>query len=198
MYNVLINRKKETSALILKWNENGFHFTSSEWSKIFELPFKVTQESKLHWLQFQILHRLTPTNLYLHKLKIKSSPTCSFCKNDIESIEHFFIECPLVKEIWDAIEVWLLNKFRVSLTFDKPSILFRKYKSKNMYKVHNLLSLIIKHYIFSCKHKKYLILSTNVLKVVIEQKILVENFLLLKQCKFTEFINNWQHIYNML
>ena len=198
MYNVLINRKKETSTSILKWNENGYRFTASEWSKIFELPFKVTQESKLHWLQFQILHRLIPTNQYLHKLKLKTSPTCSFCKNDIESIEHLFIECPLVRKIWDDIEEWLLNKFRISVTFDKPSILFGKYKKKNMYKVHNLLSLIIKHYIFSCKYKKHPILSTNVLKVVIEQRILVEKFLLLKQCKFSEFNDNWQHICNML
>jgi hypothetical protein len=80
MSNVLINRKKKTRTSILKWNENGYHFTSSKWRKTFELPFKVTQQSKLQWLQFQVLHRITPTSLYLHKLKIKSSQTCSFCK----------------------------------------------------------------------------------------------------------------------
>jgi hypothetical protein len=36
----------------------------------------------------------------------------SQCNNDIESIEHLFIECPLVKKkIWIDIEEWLLNKF---------------------------------------------------------------------------------------
>jgi hypothetical protein len=71
LYNVLINIKKVSSTSVLKWNENGYHFNSSE---------------------------------------IKNSPTCSFCKNDIESMKHLFIELPLVEEILDDIEEWLLSK----------------------------------------------------------------------------------------
>lgn len=69
MYNLLLDKKRETCTSIPKWRENGHNYAQETWHKIFELPFKSTQESKLHWLQFQILHRIVPTNKYLVKIK---------------------------------------------------------------------------------------------------------------------------------
>ena len=34
---------------ISKWEESEVQFTEPEWKNIFELPFKVSQESKLQW-----------------------------------------------------------------------------------------------------------------------------------------------------
>jgi hypothetical protein len=77
MYNILLCNTTEKITSVKKWRENGYTFSDTNWSKIFELPFKTTQESKFHWLQYQILHRICPTNQYLFKLKIKDSPMCS-------------------------------------------------------------------------------------------------------------------------
>ena len=198
MYDILINRKKETSTSILKWNEKGYLFTMQEWSKIFELPFKITKESKLQWLQFQILHRIVPTNLYLFKLKIKESPACSFCKTDIESNKHVCVECNLVKDLWSDIEEWFLCKFNISVIFDRTTILFGKHKNKDVHKVQNLMTLITKNYIFSTKYKNPSVLSIMTLKTIIVERFLIEKFLLLKQCKYTEYENNWQSICDMI
>lgn len=81
----------------------GYNYSQTSWNKLFELPFKSTQDSKLHWLQYQILHRIVPTNKYLFNiLKKAESAVCTFCKIDEESIDHLFYECniPVVNELW--------------------------------------------------------------------------------------------------
>ena len=86
-----------------------------------------------HWLQFSILHRLTPTNLSLTELKLTDSKLCTFCKLETETIQHLIVDCPVVKEIWEAVEDMLLNRFVIPIALDKTSILFGKFNTYNMY-----------------------------------------------------------------
>lgn len=55
---------------ISKWKEKSYDYLQTSWNKIFEFPFKCTQESKLHvhWLQYQILYRIVHTNNYLFNI----------------------------------------------------------------------------------------------------------------------------------
>ena len=89
-YNPLIINKQKPVTSLGKWKEEGNNFTDFEWNQIFQLPFKTTLETKLQWLQFQILHRIVPTNLYFSKLKLIDTPSCTYCNNDIETIYHLF------------------------------------------------------------------------------------------------------------
>lgn len=57
----LMKRKKKIKG-VYKWHEEGFNLCDSDWGKIVELPFKTRNESKYHWLQFHILHRIIATN----------------------------------------------------------------------------------------------------------------------------------------
>ena len=120
---------------------------------IFELPYKTSKESKYNWLQFHTFHRLIPTNKYLKKLKLTDSNLCTFCKLEAETIEHLFVDCPYVKEIWDAVEDMLLDRFNIPIALNKTNVLFGKFITCNTYKVENLLILILKQYIFTCKYK---------------------------------------------
>lgn len=68
MYQLLVNNCKQAITAVTKWQANGnIFFRKKTWSRIFELPFKVTQETKLRWLQFQTLNRIVQTNEYLFK-----------------------------------------------------------------------------------------------------------------------------------
>lgn len=58
MYNISAREKKAQNKAILKWEENDIVFNENDWYQIFELALKKTKESKFHWLQFQILHRI--------------------------------------------------------------------------------------------------------------------------------------------
>lgn len=63
-----------------------------------------------------------------------------------------------------------------------------------MYRVQNLLSFIIKHYIFTCRLKKHQTLNVLELNRKIENRHLVEKYLLLKNCEFEKFERHWENI----
>ena len=69
----------------------------------------------------------------------------------------------------------LLNRFNLPIALDKTIILFGKFNTFNMYRVENLLILVIKHHIFTCKSN-----STDALLRLISGKIHVEKYLLLR------------------
>ena len=198
MYKIFINNKREPISSLLKWNENNVFFDEADWNKIFELPFKITQESKFHWLQFQILHRIIPTNYYLFKLKLIDSPACTFCLTDLETIDHLFVECFKVKDLWCRIEEWVLDKFEMHCSFDKMSILFGKYENRNICKVQNLFILTVKQFIFASKYKSIPKLNIDILIKRIIERIFIEKVLLLQSCKYMEYERHWQKICDVL
>ena len=99
MYNILISKKRKPVKSISKWKDEGFNISDADWCKIFELPYKTTKESTYQSLQFKILHWLISTNIYLTKLKLTDFSLCTFCKLEVETIEHLFVDCPFVKEM---------------------------------------------------------------------------------------------------
>ena len=76
--------------------------------------FKCTKEYRLTWFPFQPIHRILPTNNYLHKICRVNSPLCYFCQQTLETIEHIFAECFVVKEIWIEVE-----RLTTKSSFDK-------------------------------------------------------------------------------
>ena len=58
----------------------------------------------------------------------------TFCKDDLETIEHLFADCHIniVKELWSIIEEWVSNKFDRHIIFDRKSILFGKFGNQNL------------------------------------------------------------------
>lgn len=66
-----------------------YHFEYEDWNFFYSMPFKVTRDSNLQWLQYRILHRILPINKYLETLKLKDNDLCDFCKNETETIAFF-------------------------------------------------------------------------------------------------------------
>ena len=93
------------------------------------------KESKLYWFQFQfqLLHRILPTNNYLHKIGKFNSPLCYFCQQTLNTVKHTFAEYFVVKEIL-GIERWLLELFKLQTSFDKYTLLFGKYENSSIHR----------------------------------------------------------------
>ena len=68
----------------------------------FIVAFKATRESKLRALQFKLIHNFYPSNVLLHKMKIKNTNICDFCQ-EVDFIEHMFVTCIRLKSFWDII-----------------------------------------------------------------------------------------------
>jgi hypothetical protein len=81
-----------------KWEEIlALGLDETKWREIFKLPFIVTQNTKLQWLQYRINQRILGTNKFLYKIKVKDDAFCTFCQEDEETIDHIFWNCEIVQ-----------------------------------------------------------------------------------------------------
>ena len=68
--------------------------------------------------------RMFSTNILLSEMKMKKNSKCSYCTNTVDSMEHFFAECPLVSEFWKFIEGFILCGFGIMIELYFTDILF--------------------------------------------------------------------------
>ena len=125
----------------------------TKWRELFKLPFIVTQNTKLQWLQYKVNQRILGTNKLLYKIKVKDNVFCTFCQEDEETIEHLFWNCEIVQAFIDEIDSWLLSN-GVSIPFTMQFFLFGDTSKSSRGDVINfeLILLQIKQYIFNCKY----------------------------------------------
>ena len=103
------------------WNRKfGITINNSTWSRAID----ATRETRLRVLHWKIMHNIYPTNILLHKMKITENNKCSYCPNTIDFIEHFFCECPKVKQFWKNVERKINVDINCNLKLTNESILF--------------------------------------------------------------------------
>ena len=59
-----------------------------------------------HFIQYKLLHRRIVHNKLLFQMGISTTPNCLFC-DELETIEHVYLECPNVIELWREAENWV-------------------------------------------------------------------------------------------
>ena len=74
-----------------------------DWPEIYSLPHHVTSDTKMREFQFKLLNKYLATNAFLYKIGVVSSPVCSFCGKENESLEHILIHCNYTKEFWAEV-----------------------------------------------------------------------------------------------
>lgn len=87
---------------------------------------------------------------------------------------------------WHYFEEWLRSKFNSIMTFNEQTLLFGKFKNRNMNRIQNLLILTIKQFIFAHKYENVPKNSTLMLKQPVTDTINIKILLLLKNRKFVE------------
>lgn len=149
IYNVFVTSSYKKPKAILKWNPN---LTPEKddvwWEKVFMLPVKLTKDISLRWFQYRLIHRILPTNSFLHKLHLVDSPYCSFCGLYNETYEHLFLECNIVVNFVRMVKQWLTPYFLEDLNFE--NIMFG---NTNNVSSSNIILLLLKKYIYSSKFK---------------------------------------------
>lgn len=157
---------------------------------IYELPFKVTVESKMRSFQYKLIHNIIPTNLSLHRMKIKESPRCEHCSCQNETLLHRFCECPKVKLFWDDVIKWW--NIKRSDNF-KPNCLEILYG----YKPENTNLHAFNHYLIIAKYHLYLARnqsetpSIKVFLALLESKIKCERRIAIKNSSYKKYEAKW-------
>ena len=77
-----------------------------EWNEIYNLPFKVLNDTKSREFQYKILNRYLTTNAFLYKIGLIASPLCAFCGAESESLEHLLITCLFTSDFWLDFICW--------------------------------------------------------------------------------------------
>ena len=69
-----------------------------DWKNIYQLPGRVTLDTRTRAFQYKILNRILYTNSILYKMKLIPSPLCTFCGDHEETLEHLLVKCVYIYE----------------------------------------------------------------------------------------------------
>ena len=121
--------------------------------KIFGHCFHTTADVQMRWFQSRILHRILPTQKYLHMCKINDNPMCNFCNREDQSISHLLVECEFVKVFWEHFQKNIIDKCQHvhNMNIDKEIILFGVKNNFVSDNVMDLLILYAKFFIYKSK-----------------------------------------------
>merc|ERR1712121_4266 len=104
---------------------------------------KASKETRLRLLQWKIMHNIYPTNIMLHRMKVREDNKCTYCRDVIDVIEHFFFECPAVSNFWKHIECYIFVQIGIRVKLDLPKILFgvndQKISRKNIITINRII-----------------------------------------------------------
>ena len=142
---------KQTPPSAQKRFQDQFPDVQFDWNEKYSLSFKVSLETKIREFQYKVLNNIVFTNEKLFKIKMIDSPQCTFCKNEIESLEHLFYNCEITRSLWVALRSWLMecNINLEPLSFF--NVLFSIFNAGEDFVTVNRLILVAKFYIYHCK-----------------------------------------------
>ena len=143
--------------------EINFGISQDKWQYIYTIPFIATIESKLRAFQFKINHNIFFTNEKMAKanmmiesptmpnILIKASPLCTFCKEEVETLSHLFIECNSVKPIWQKLE----NNLKYYYTNSQKMFGCFENTNDRSFDILSHLTIITKYFIHKCRLQKF-------------------------------------------
>lgn len=134
---------------VRKWQSELDLSHQFDWGKIFSLPFKVTGDTNLRWLQVRINHRILGTKYLLSKMNLQTDDRCTFCSQQQETIKHIFWECEISAYFWDGLKMILHDNCGLrNINFNDATIIFG---NPNFDLMLNELILLGKRYIYRMK-----------------------------------------------
>ena len=135
----------------LKW-ERTFEHNHLDWKQIYSVPAKCCHNTKMHWFQFRIIHRIIATNDLLLKMKIRQNNLCSFCNLEEEKIEHLFWHCLRhVNQFWDSVEQWIFDKSYYMVNVNKYRAIMGIPNTSAAMQPINYILILTRHYIYTCR-----------------------------------------------
>lgn len=188
IYNIL-NKNSIVPKSQLRWN-TVFENVNINWNNIYNIPAKCCNNTKLHWFQYRILHRILATNYLLTKMNIKQSDQCTFCLAESEKVEHLFWHCNVVNHFWQNIEQWIYTKADFLINIDKVRAIFGIAQVSFSMKPVNYILIASRYYIYKCR-----ITNSNLSLIAwenhVKQFLKVEKTIAIKNDRYENFEKHW-------
>ena len=149
MYKLLVYKTVSPKSQA-KWDQL-FQNLELNWKIIYNIPKICCKNTKLHWFQHRILHRILATNDLLTKMNIKQNNLCTFCNEEIEKLEHLFWHCNTVNIFWENIEQWIYDKNDYLINIDKVRAIFVIPNNSKLNIPINYILTVTRYYIYNYK-----------------------------------------------
>lgn len=189
------NQIVDADGCLLAWqNDLQIIIDENTWNSVIVDVYLLTNNATLRWFQYRLVHRLITTNLKRSKYE-NISNKCDFCKTEVETVQHLFVQCPVVMRFWNALTKWVEYMFKEKLEFNAFVILFDRYTGPLKLLINTIIRLS-KQYIYAskCKGEK---LRVNVLIQKLAQLHTVEKTIALRQGKYLKHERKWRAFINL-
>jgi len=145
-YQIFIDHKYMKPTAQSKYN---IEVTDEQWKSIYTIPRIVFSDTKSRDFQYKCIHRIIPSNDFLHKIGKRENNLCTFCTISKDSFEHIFFQCPVIQHFW----LNLLQMIFMPLGINKLDMfdIFFGVELYNPPKLVNQIIVIAKQYIVSEK-----------------------------------------------
>ena len=197
-YDLMITKVDYKRGHTLKWNLI-FDKTilDSDWNIYFSNIFRCTIESKMRSFQYKILLRVIPTNKYLHTCQISNTEKCFFCYVNVETIEHLFWYCSVIKTFWFDVFAMFDGILNIHEILTAENILLGYKRSEHSRLINHLL-ILIKHYIYKTKSLEQNLNVSSIIHVITNHAKL-ERIIAERKGKNLQFYyNKWGPILNVI
>ena len=156
---IVLEYKKPTSQVYFENIFNNFNF---DWNKIYILPRLVTLDSVLRSFQYKVLHNVLYLNQKLFLFRTVSSPLCSFCNREEETILRTFYSCIFTKALWNDLKNSVEGFLHLPDLTPQSAVFGFLDINTNVYLISNHLLLIFKFYVYKARSIKEV--NFNILK----------------------------------
>ena len=133
-----------------KWKLNlNLPFDKDDYLQLFKKMYLLSSDNKLLILQYRLLHRNIVTNKTLHiwdqnkPLGEQHTENCTFCDNNVETIEHLFYDCVHTKKIWLELFKWIYDNSGLRINFSRFEVILSA--TIDELKIFNLIFMIVKN-----------------------------------------------------
>ena len=121
---------------------------------------------------------------------VSDSEKCKKC-NHTDTLRHFLFQCHDVQPIWEHVKIKLTTtNNNLPMQFNVNNAIFGLISGK---KAHNVIILLAKQYITSCKLREtYSVPNVETFKSIISEYIITERSAALKNDKLATFLKKWE------
>jgi hypothetical protein len=141
--------KKFVKPTSQKYLSTKLENTNIDWKLVYNRIYETTIDTKLRMFQYKLLNNCLYLNQKLHLFKLVESANCSMCSYNIETIEHFFVDCLETRNLYSRCRDWLKQG-----EIDLPVLSLKNVLlGINSGSMENLLFLLFKYLLYNSRNQ---------------------------------------------
>ena len=152
-------------------------------------PHSATFEPYVKAFHYKVLNSIFYTNSKLHKIGYISDNLCSFCKQESETLQHFFYDCSHSSSFWKDFESYYLSWTSQQMHLNWKEVVLIGVLTPGCLLLNYLL-LLGKIYLWDCRRNKELP-NVRGFKFKVNLKYETEKYICTKNNNLDKFREKW-------